>query len=247
MNFLGRSGRLKKGITLGILFSAILLTGCSDVVEKSTESAEKIKNLASEFNSLIEESNVEDTVNEIEGKVSEGVTSAAKYTVAIIKENASANSPVADSGAELVKAKVEKIVDGDTVYILVNGEKEKVRMILVNTPESKGEYEDNPQPFALEAANFTEEILTGATVWIEKGVQERDPYDRLLAYLWLSDVSYDIDGKKRSFQNITFNEILLYEGLAKVAVYPPNTQYIDEFKDTESEAKANKRGQWANI
>jgi len=233
---------MKKIIFTGtLILSALFLTSCDETVDKSIQSAEEIKNIASEFNSLVEQSGVEGKIKDLEQQVVSGITSAVNITVEHIRNNNN-KVPTAKSGSELMKATIKNVIDGDTVVL--DGTHEKVRLILVNTPESKGEYEHNPQPFALEAASFTEKILNGTTVWLEKGVQERDQYGRLLAYVWLGDISYEMNGEKRTFENITMNELLLYEGLAKVAVYPPNTQYLDEFTATEEEAKKNRRGMW---
>lgn len=42
-----------------------------------------------------------------------------------------------------------------------------------------------------------------------------------------------------------FNKLLREKGLARVAVYPPNTKYLDEMKEIESAAKAKKVGIWS--
>lgn len=245
-------------IRSSLVLSLFLLTGCDESVEKSVESSEEFKQLAGEFNSLVDDMELKDKVLEIEGKVSEGLVNAKDLTVDIVNKKNQKNKPVSDSETGLLKATVSKVVDGDTidVYIIddtVKGKKEKklsgtserVRLILIDTPESVGKYKNNPQPYALEASAFTSEILKGSTVWLQKGIQERDPYGRLLAYVWLKDISYELNGKKQSVKSITMNELLLQKGLAHVAIYPPNTEYLDEFKATESVAKRNKLGMWA--
>ena len=242
-------------VVSSLAVSLILITGCDDSVEKSVESAEDFKKLASEFNSLVDDMELKTTATEIEGKVSEGLASAKDLTKKIVKKNNPNNKPVAQSGAVLIEAKVVMVVDGDTIDIHIpNGEilgkrladqTERVRLILVNTPESEGKYKNSPQPYALEASAFTKDILKGATVWLEKGVQERDQYGRLLAYVWLNDISINVNGEKQTFERITMNELLLQVGLAHVAIYPPNTQYLDEFKAVEKVAKQNKVGMWA--
>lgn len=111
-----------------------------------------------------------------------------------------------------------------------NGKEERVRLVLVDTPETK--HPTKPvQPFGPEASAFTKEMLTGKNVQVELDVQERDQYGRILAYVY-------IDGKM-------FNELLLEKGLARVAVFPPNTRYVDEFYAIQKKAQEAKLGIWS--
>ncbi|MCU9612305.1 thermonuclease family protein [Caldibacillus lycopersici] len=131
----------------------------------------------------------------------------------------------------LAIGKVTNVVDGDTLDITFeNGMEERVRLVLVDTPETK--HPSKPvQPFGSEATTFTKDLLTGKTVEVELDVQERDNYGRLLAYLYL-------DGKM-------VNKTLLEKGLARVAVYPPNTRYVDEFNEIQNIAKKQGIGIWS--
>lgn len=123
-----------------------------------------------------------------------------------------------------INATVTKVVDGDTIHVkFENGLEDKVRLILVDTPESKGRYQGNPQPFAEEASRFATEQLADKKIQLELGVSERDRYGRLLAYVWIN--------------NTMFNEALLERGLARVAVYPPNTKYVDQFRNIQRKAQ----------
>lgn len=129
------------------------------------------------------------------------------------------------------KAKVVNVVDGDTIDVAFeNGNQERVRLILVDTPETKhprlGE-----QPFGKEATIFTEEWLEGKEVLLEYDVSERDRYGRVLAYIW-------VDG-------INFNRLLIEEGLARVAIFPPDIKYVDEFEQVQAEAREEKKGIWS--
>ncbi|WP_018705778.1 thermonuclease family protein [Siminovitchia fordii] len=140
----------------------------------------------------------------------------------------SERSPPSDVKGE--KVKVTRVVDGDTIEVDLNGKSEKVRMILVDTPETK-----HPrlgvQPFGPEASKFTTKTLENQMVTLELGTQERDKYGRLLAYVWIEDK--------------LFNNMLLEKGFARVAVYPPNTKYLDEFEATQEKAKKKGIGIWA--
>lgn len=130
-----------------------------------------------------------------------------------------------------LNGKVTNVVDGDTIDVqFENGKKERVRLVLVDTPETK--HPTKPvQPFGPEASNFTKQLLTGKDVELELDVQERDKYGRILAYVY-------IDGKM-------INKLLLKKGLARVAVYPPNTRYVDEFYAIQKQAQKQKLGIWS--
>lgn len=125
---------------------------------------------------------------------------------------------------------VTYVVDGDTIDVkLEDGTVERIRLLLIDTPETK-----HPtigvEPYGPEASAFTSR-LEGERVELELDVAERDRYGRLLAYVWH-------DGEM-------FNEKLLEEGFARVAVYPPNTKYVDEFREIEDSAKINELGIWS--
>ena len=127
---------------------------------------------------------------------------------------------------------VVSVTDGDTIKVkLSNGKTETVRLILVDTPETK--HPSKPvQPCGPEAYEFTKRMVSGKKVTLELDVQERDKYGRLLAYVY-------VGGK-------SVQESLLAEGLAKVAVYPPNVKYVDKYRAIEQKAKAAKKGIWAD-
>jgi micrococcal nuclease len=130
-----------------------------------------------------------------------------------------------------IEAYVKRVIDGDTILVSIqNHKEERVRMILIDTPETK-----HPrlgvEPFGLKASNYTKKKLTGKKVQLETDVQQRDQYGRLLAYIW-------VNGRM-------FNEELINKGLARVAVFPPNTKYINTFRDLQSNARKKKIGIWS--
>lgn len=122
---------------------------------------------------------------------------------------------------------VTSVVDGDTLKVTINGEEETIRLLLVDTPETKHPDKD-VQPFGPEATAFAKETLEGNQVIIEFDVSERDKY----GYVW-------VEGKM-------FNEMLLEKGLARVAyVYPPNVKYVDQFRGIEKQAQKAGVGIWS--
>lgn len=67
----------------------------------------------------------------------------------------------------LIPAVVTHVINWDTIEVIVNGQEETVRMILIDSPETK-----HPrlgiQPFGPEANDFTQHTLTGKKVDLEK-------------------------------------------------------------------------------
>lgn len=144
-----------------------------------------------------------------------------------------ADSPVAESLDEQSEHTnlVTRVVDGDTIIVDIDGVEERVRLIGVDTPESVHPDADRNVEYGKIASDFTKSQLEGKDVTLEYDVQERDQYGRILAYVYLG-------GKM-------FNKTLLEEGHAKVATYPPNVKYVDDFKSIQEQARENGRGVWA--
>ena len=118
-------------------------------------------------------------------------------------------------GQSAIRARVTRVIDGDTVEVkLASGEKDKVRLLAVDTPETRqankpGEYGDITDIECLKdwgnrATSFAEKKLDGESVHlVTEDSQLRDVYDRLLAYVHLKDGE-------------DFNETLVMKGFARV-------------------------------
>ncbi len=147
------------------------------------------------------------------------------------------------------RAKVERIVDGDTIivsFIFDDGSKylkERVRMLGVDTPETV--HPTKPvQYYGKEASNFTKEHLTDKTIWLQTDVGVKDRYDRMLAYVWLKEPSKkDLDDEAAIRKNM-FNAQLLLGGYAQLMTVQPNSRYSNIFVHFQREARQEKRGLW---
>lgn len=128
---------------------------------------------------------------------------------------------------------LQEVIDGDTIRIKYNGSSEKVRLLLVDTPETNHETLGE-QPYGPEAKEFTKQLLAGQkTVHLEFDVSYRDKYKRLLAYVYTTD-------------GISVQEQLLENGLARVAyIYDPNTKHVDWFKSIQKTAQKSALGIWS--
>jgi micrococcal nuclease len=143
--------------------------------------------------------------------------------------------PFARDGADELPpgvAVVDHPVDGDTVVVRIGGRRESVRFIGIDTPESVAR--DRPvECFGLEAKHRTAELLpAGTQVRLERDIEARDAYGRLLAYITRVD-----DG-------VFVNLLLVEEGFAESFPFEPNTAHRADFDRAEAAARAGDRGLW---
>ena len=142
---------------------------------------------------------------------------------------------------------VVRVVDGDTLKIEMNGHEEAVRLIGIDTPESKINKKakkdavktnhdiETITAMGREAARYVRTLIRkGDTVSIEFDVQKRDKYNRLLVYAYLTD------GKM-------LNEEIIKAGYANVMTYPPNVKYQERFVKAYREARDTKRGLYRDL
>ncbi|MEO4054280.1 thermonuclease family protein [Solibacillus sp. CAU 1738] len=169
---------------------------------------------------------VEDTPYQIEqGTATEQTTSEVKIPAEYAKQA---------TGNELQQVKFLAANDGDTFSVELDGKKQKVRLLMVDTTEmnyNKGE----PMPYAAEAKAFTEDLLKNAsTIELLFDVGPKtDKYDRLLAYVY-------VDG-------VLLQEALLENGLAVMRyMNKPNNTLEQELRDVQAQAEASKLNIWAH-
>ena len=117
-------------------------------------------------------------------------------------------------------ALVTRTIDGDTVEIEGGT---RVRYIGIDTPEIG-------EPYYLDARRVNLNLVGGRRIQLEKDVQDKDEYGRLLRYVW-------VDG-------IMVNAELVRLGYAYSCSYPPNLKYQAHFLQLEREAREQKRGLW---
>lgn len=142
-------------------------------------------------------------------------------------------------GVTTIPATVARHTDGDTaVFVLEDGTSEKVRFIGIDTPESTKEIE----PYGEQAAAYTARAIpVGTKVYLEKGLEQRDRYGRLLAYVWLEQPTAVTDAEIRSKM---LNARIAIRGYATQMTIQPNSKYADHFRRYVAEARASDRGLW---
>lgn len=146
---------------------------------------------------------------------------------------------------------VNKVIDGDTVHVVDSSGKETIlRFLAVDTLEKNSQ---NPREKCLAdlQTEFTTENLLNQKVFLEidETQGEKDKYGRTLVYLKITPSGLRLDsleGVNVSSQTdyITFNELLLATGNAKVFYASPPAKYIKKYLEIEKEAKQKKLGMW---
>ncbi len=118
--------------------------------------------------------------------------------------------------------RVVGVADGDTITVLHNGKGERIRLHGIDCPEKR-------QPFGKRAKQFTSRLTYGKEVTVEDLGQDR--YGRTIGEVILPD------GR-------VLNRKLVKAGLAWwYRRYAPDDQTL---KQLEQEARAAKRGLWAD-
>ncbi len=142
------------------------------------------------------------------------------------------------------KARVVRVIDGDTYIINYGGREEKLRLIGIDTPETRANRKALKD--ALDSEHDVETMLAmgnesrewvrtlvpaGAEITLEFDVQQRDKYGRLLAYVYLENGEM-------------LNEKIIAEGYASPMTYPPNIRYQHLFTVKYQKARYEKKGLW---
>lgn len=128
---------------------------------------------------------------------------------------------------------VVHINDGDTIVVrLANGQEETVRMLGVDTPETKDPRKP-VQCFGEAASRHTKSRLAGQRVRLEPDPTntDRDKYHRLLRYVYLPDGSL-------------YNTELIRDGYGFAYTVFPLIK-LEEFRALERQAREQNRGLWA--
>jgi endonuclease YncB( thermonuclease family) len=135
-------------------------------------------------------------------------------------------SPAAD--ADSLRVKVHWVDDGDTI-VVTGGE--RVRYLGINTPEVV--HKDEPgEPFGDEAKAFNKKLVQGRWINLELAEQQRDPYGRLLAYVFLADGTF-VNGE------------LVLQGYAHLLRKQPKLRYWERLLALQRQALKEKKGMWS--
>ncbi len=128
---------------------------------------------------------------------------------------------------------VSSVVDGDTLVVLVGDTKETVRVLGIDTPETKYS-ERGEECYGTEATDEARRLLSGRRVVLttDDTQADRDSYDRLLRYVTLPDGG-------------DYGEVMIHEGFAEEYTFKGiSYQKQKMYQDAENSARAIGLGLW---
>ncbi|MET3904718.1 thermonuclease family protein [Paenarthrobacter sp. 4246] len=129
----------------------------------------------------------------------------------------------ADSGT------VVRVIDGDTVVVSINNNDQTIRLLNINTPETK----DPNKPtecLGPEAADHLKDVLpVGSKVRLEFDIERHDKYGRTLAGVF-------------NASNQLVNAEIARRGLGVPMVVEPNRKFLPPIEEAHQEARAAKAG-----
>ena len=171
------------------------------------------------------------------GGVSAGALLLLVAAIALLVFGNGESDPEGGTGGAAVpregieRAEVERVVDGDTIEVGIDGRTEDVRYIGVDTPETV-----KPgapvECFGEQASEFNHELVEGEIVRLRFDRELRDVYGRLLAYVYVGE---------------TFvNAELVSGGYARTLEIEPNTSEAGLLSRLQSQAATAGRGLWGS-
>jgi micrococcal nuclease len=136
-------------------------------------------------------------------------------------------NPPAESLAQVVR-----IIDGDTIEVQKNNKTERVRLIGVDTPETKHP-ERGVECFGPESTEFTRKLVSGKTVRLKADTisANKDRYNRLLRYVYVEPTNEHLNAK-------------LIETGHSIAYTRFDFEKKNEFVQLEQRAKNQALGLW---
>lgn len=130
---------------------------------------------------------------------------------------------------------VTRVVDGDTVRVLIEGQDIAVRLIGIDTPETVAR--NRPVECAgPEASVYAVQLMSGEDVFLELDASQgtHDKYNRILAYVWLEG-------------DLMVNLAMIDAGLAEEYTHDDPYTYQQLFQQAEQDANEDLRGLWGQI
>tara|TARA_R110000751_G_scaffold2194_2_gene11716 strand:- start:64 stop:549 length:486 start_codon:yes stop_codon:yes gene_type:complete len=122
------------------------------------------------------------------------------------------------------EVKVERVIDGDTFIANIDGVVETVRLIGMNAPELGSCYSSQSHDLLVR-------LVMRSDIWISVGDDRRDPYGRLLAYVFHDDGTF-------------VNLEMVRAGAAEAMPMKPNIEFASLIGEAHDEASIAKRGGW---
>ncbi|THJ66829.1 hypothetical protein E8P82_07850 [Arthrobacter echini] len=135
------------------------------------------------------------------------------------------STPSGETATGYEPGTVVRVIDGDTLVITFDGSDQTVRLLNVDTPETK--HPDKPvECLGAEATEKLESMTPpGTKVALDFDVERTDRYDRVLAAVFIEDQTL-------------VNAELARVGLGVPILIEPNSKYYDEVQTAYNEAES---------
>lgn len=135
------------------------------------------------------------------------------------------------SASEKIEVKLDKCVDGDTAWVILNNESIKLRFLAIDTPESTNKIEE----YGKEASEFTCNYLTNTSkleIEYDNNSDKLDKYNRHLVWVFVD--------------NELLQDLIVKNGLAEIKYIYGDYKYLDILNDSLESAKQNELNLWSN-
>jgi len=162
---------------------------------------------------------------------------------AVAVETREATAPETPVDTLLISAKIIKVLDAATFDAEVNGEMEKIRLDYVSIPEFR---KDKPDQYSKAAMEFSKEQVEGKTVYIERNLENKDKFGRIMTALWLVPPADEKRPTEDEIGSQMLNAILLREGCARIHETDHMSLLVDWdiFENLQAEARKAEKGIW---
>lgn len=137
--------------------------------------------------------------------------------------------------SEVEIGQVTRVVDGDTLEVLVDDQTMKIRVIGINTPETV-DPRKSVECFGQQASSEAKRLLENQQVRLETDPTQgdKDKYDRYLRFVWLENGNFD------------YGKQMIANGFAFEYTYQTPYKYQAEYKLAQQTAETEKKGLWAD-
>jgi endonuclease YncB( thermonuclease family) len=114
-------------------------------------------------------------------------------------------------------ATVSRVIDGDTIDVILNGQEIRVRYVGMNTPE-------RDEVCFSEATNANAALVANQTVTLVRDISDTDRFGRLLRFVWVGGVNVNAE--------------LVAQGYAEAVVFQPDSTFASQLRQLEQQATA---------
>jgi len=126
--------------------------------------------------------------------------------------------------------KVIRVYDGDTLTALINGQKQSVRLLGIDTPEKSRKKREPGQPYSQQATKFLAGLVLNKAVTIES--YGKDRYGRVLGVVYAGQINVNLEIVKNGYAEV-------YRGT------PAKGFDSDPYWEAEAQAKSKMLNIWS--